>query len=177
MVCRLLRIICLHLFVALLCGHWGLAFGNQCFGRFGDWGDKRVPRGLPGCLRVHVLSLGPVFHTCQSPTLRNCLGQVIHILGIKIALIFPLCTSVFTGSLFRPWKFWHSPEAFDCVDYSGLTSLIACWGDALSLSKFLASPDLSGSLLMGSGSNAAYPGRGGTSTSFVRGCVATGLEN
>ena len=38
-----------------------------------------------------------------------------------------------------------------------MTGLIGCWGDALSLSKFLASPDLLGSLFVRSGSNAAEP--------------------
>ena len=52
---------------------------------------------------------------------------------------------------------WHSPEAFDCADCSGMTCLIGCWGDALSRSKSLASPELSGSLFMGSGTNAAEP--------------------
>ena len=32
----------------------------------------------------------PIFHTCQSPTLLNCFGQVRYILGNKKALIFPL---------------------------------------------------------------------------------------
>ena len=103
-------------------------------------------------------ALGLYFHTCQSLTLPNCFGQVMHTLGMKIALIFPLCTAVFSSSLLvQALEVWHSPEAFDCVDCSGLTSLIACWGDTLSLSKFLASPYLSGSLLVGSGSNAAEP--------------------
>ena len=35
-------------------------------------------------------ALGPYFHKCQSPTLLNCFGQVMHILGIKIALIFSI---------------------------------------------------------------------------------------
>ena len=60
--------------------------------------------------------------------------------------------------LVQTLEVWHSPEAFDCANCSGLTGLIACWGDALSLSKFFASSlDLSGSLLMGSGPNAAKP--------------------
>ena len=50
-------------------------------------------------------ALGPYFHMCQSLTLLNCFGQVMYILGIKIALKFPLYTSLFPGSLFRPWKF------------------------------------------------------------------------
>ena len=41
-------------------------------------------------------ALGPYFHVCQSPTLLNCFGQVMHILGIEIALIFRICTSVFS---------------------------------------------------------------------------------
>ena len=35
--------------------------------------------------------------------------------------------------------------------------LIRCWGDALYLSKLLASPDLSGSLFIGFGSSAGEP--------------------
>ena len=38
-----------------------------------------------------------------------------------------------------------------------MTGLIGSWGDALSLSKFLASPDHSGSFFVGSGSS---PGLG-----------------
>ena len=70
-------------------------FGNPGSGGFSYWGDIRVPGGLLGCLRIRVLTWDPYFHTCQSPTLLNCFGQVMHILGIKIALIFPICTSVF----------------------------------------------------------------------------------
>ena len=33
-------------------------------------------------------ALGPYFHTCQSPTLQNCFGEVIHNLGNRVALIF-----------------------------------------------------------------------------------------
>ena len=55
----------------------------------GGGGDIPIPSELLGCLRIRVLSLGPYFHTCQSPTLLNCFGQVMHILGIEIALIFP----------------------------------------------------------------------------------------
>ena len=46
-------------------------------------------------------ALGPYFHRCQSLTLLKLFGQVMHILLIKIALIFPICR--FT--LFRPCKF------------------------------------------------------------------------
>ena len=98
----------------------------------------------------------PVFHTCQSPTLLCCFGQAMHILGNKIILTFPLWTSVFPSPC-SDLGVWHSPEAFDCANCTGMTGLIGCWGDALSLSKFLASHDLSGSLFMGSGSNAAEP--------------------
>ena len=49
-------------------------------------------------------TLGPYFHTCQSPSLLNCFGQVVHILGNKIALVFPLWTPVFPSPLFRPWS-------------------------------------------------------------------------
>ena len=45
----------------------------------------------------------PIFHSCQSLTLPNCFGQVMHILGNKIALIFPLWTSISPSPLFRPW--------------------------------------------------------------------------
>ena len=48
--------------------------------------------------------IGPVFSYVSSATLLDCFGQVMHILGIKIALIFPICTSVFPVSLFRPYK-------------------------------------------------------------------------
>ena len=40
-------------------GNW---IGNPGFGGFSDWGgDIRIPGELLGCLRVRVLSLGPVF--------------------------------------------------------------------------------------------------------------------
>ena len=58
--------------------------------------------------------------------------------------------------MFKLW-FWHSLDASDYADCSRLTGLIGGWGDALSLSKFLASPDLTGSLFMCFGSNAAEP--------------------
>ena len=32
--------------------------------------------------------IGQVFHTCQSPTLQNCFGQVMHNLGNRVAVIF-----------------------------------------------------------------------------------------
>ena len=77
---------------------------TQVFGGFGDWGDIRVPGGVLEYLRIFVLSLGPVFHTRQSPTLLYCFGQVMHISGNKITLIFPLWTSVYPSPLFRPWS-------------------------------------------------------------------------
>ena len=43
------------------CMGFGVWLGNPGFGGFGDLGDMRVPGGLPGCLRVRVLSLEPVF--------------------------------------------------------------------------------------------------------------------
>ena len=76
----------------LLCGYRGLALGNPGFWRFRrlGGGDIRVPRGLLGYLWVRMLFLGPVFHTCQSRDFTELFGQVMHILGIEIALIFPL---------------------------------------------------------------------------------------
>ena len=128
---------------------------TQVFGGFSDWGDIRVPGGLLGYLRVRVLSLRPVFHSCQSPTLLNCFGSGDAILGSKIAyFLFGL---QYSPVICSDLGVWHSPEAFDCVNCSGMTGLIGCWEDALSLSKSLTSPDLSGSLFMGSGSNAAEP--------------------
>ena len=64
---------------------------------------------LPRTLQIPVgylcdRCIGPVFHTCQSLTLLSCFGQVMHILGNKIAHIFPLWTSVFPIPLFRPWS-------------------------------------------------------------------------
>ena len=64
-------------------------FAELCMQNF----PSRPPRYL---LDICVAdALDPYFHTCQSPTLLNCFGQVMHILVIKIALIFPICTSVF----------------------------------------------------------------------------------
>ena len=83
-------------------GDW---LSNPGFGGFCDWGDIRVPVGCLGVSGFAYCLCGLYFHMCESPTLLNCFGQVMHILGIKIALIFPICTSVFSVSLFRPYKF------------------------------------------------------------------------
>ena len=119
-------------------------------------GNIRVPRGLLGYILVRILSLGPCISNVSITDFTDCFGQVLHILGNKTALTFPL------GLQYSPVPcsdlgVWHSPEAFDCVDCLGMTGLMGCWGDALSLSKFLASPCLSGSLFMGSGPIAAEP--------------------
>ena len=74
-------------------------FAELCMQKF----PSHPPQYLLG---IYVTgTLGLYCHTCQSPTLLNCFGQVMHILGIKIALIFPICTSGFPVSLFRPCKF------------------------------------------------------------------------
>ena len=85
--CRLLAFIPFP----LLCGHRGLALGDP-----GLWirgsvigGNIRVPGGLLWAVSGFVYCLwGPYFHTCQSPTLQNCFGQVMHNLGNRGALIF-----------------------------------------------------------------------------------------
>ena len=54
-----------ELFACTLLLHCCMGFrnwlGNPGFGAFGDWGDIRVPGGLLGGPRVHLLFLGPVF--------------------------------------------------------------------------------------------------------------------
>ena len=75
----------------------------------------------------------------------------MHNLGNRVALIFSSLDFSIPQVPCSGLRIWHSLDACDCVDCSGLTGLIGCWGDALSLSKFLSSPDLSGSLFMGFG--------------------------
>ena len=70
--------------------------------------------------------IGPYFHTCQSPTLLYCFGQVMHNLGNRVALIF----SSLDFSIPQSLGVWYSLHACDCTDCSGLTGLIRCWGDA-----------------------------------------------
>ena len=111
----------------------------------GGGGDIQIPRGLLGCLQVRVQQLTKLFWSGDA-YFGNQDRTYISSLHFSIPWF-----------LVQTLEAWHSPEAFNCADCSGLTGLIAHWGDALSLSKFLALPDLSGSLLMGSRSSAAEP--------------------
>ena len=100
-------------------------------------GTYTYPVSCLGVSGFEYFLCGPYFHICQSPNLLNCFGQVMHVLGIKIALIFPICTSVLPVFLVQSLEVWHSPEAFDCEGCSALTGLIACWGDVQSSSHHL----------------------------------------
>ena len=67
--------------------------------RFGDWGggEIRVPEGLLWAVSGFAYCLwSPYFHTCQSPTLQNCFGQVMHNLGNRVAL-FLLFSLIFSS--------------------------------------------------------------------------------
>ena len=103
-VCGFLLIICLHFLLQFV---WASGIGSVT-----QVSEVSVIGGTyayqEGCLDVSRFSYGlwgPYFHMCQSPTLLNCFGQVMHIWGIKIALLgISSLHLVFPGSLFRPCK-------------------------------------------------------------------------
>ena len=67
--------------------------------------DIRVAGGLLGISGFACYHWGPYFHTCQSPTLLNCFGQVMHNLGNRVALIFSSLDFIIPQSLLQTLKF------------------------------------------------------------------------
>ena len=81
--CRLLACISFPCWVGI--GGW---LRDPALWRFGDWRTHAYREGCLGISRFVYCLWGPYFHTCQSPTLQNCFGQVMHNLGNRVALIF-----------------------------------------------------------------------------------------
>ena len=64
----------------------------------------------------------------------NCFGQAMPIVGNKTTHLTFLFGYQYSQVLTSDLGVWHNTEVFDCTDFSGVTGLIMCWGDALSLS-------------------------------------------
>ena len=72
-------------------------------------------------------ALGPYFHTCQSPTLQNCFGKVMHNLGNSVALIFSSLDFSIPQSLVQTLEFGILLTLVILTYCSALTGLIRCW--------------------------------------------------